>query len=153
MIPAATLAGRLGRALTPRFPLALGAGLIVVAYVFGAFAHDHLWQLWVLNGVRGAGVGLVYAAMSTLAALAVAPERTGAASGFNTLVRNLGVAIGSQVTASIHAAGGDTHASYAVAFLVPALLAAVILAIVLHQLGPVSRPLSGPGVTAVPGAA
>jgi MFS family permease len=134
MIPAGPLAGRLTRPRSPRLPLVLGAGLVVVAYVFGAIAHSALWQLWVLNGVRGTGVGLVYAAMATLAVLAVPAHQTGAASGVNTLVRNLGVAIGSQVTATIHAAAGDTDASYAVAFLVPAVLCAIVLVVVLPQM-------------------
>jgi hypothetical protein len=42
----------------------------------------------------GLGLGLAYSAMTSVIVAAVAPEQTGAATGMNTNIRNVGGAIG-----------------------------------------------------------
>jgi sugar phosphate permease len=71
-------------------------------------------------------VGLAYAAMPNLIMEAVPLERTGEATGFNTLIRSVGSSLGSQVTASIltgtilAATGFPTSDGFRTAFLVGA---------------------------------
>jgi MFS family permease len=51
--------------------------------------------------VLGIGIGFAFASMANLIVEAVSPHQTGVATGMNTIVRTIGGAIGSQVSAGI----------------------------------------------------
>ena len=53
----------------------------------------------------GLGIGLAFSTMSNLVMQAVPPEQTGVATGMNANIRTIGGSIGSQIAASIIAAG------------------------------------------------
>jgi MFS family permease len=53
----------------------------------------------------GFGIGFAFSAMSNLVVEAVPPGQTGVATGMNANVRTIGGAVGSQIVASIIAAG------------------------------------------------
>ncbi len=94
---AGRLAGRLG-----------GKVLVIAGCLFGcvamlilAFAHQHVWEIYVSSAFMGVGFGLAFSAMSALIVAAVPPSQTGVASGMNANIRTIGGSIGAAVMASI----------------------------------------------------
>lgn len=130
MIPMAALmlvAGPLVSRFAPRSALQTGAVLAAIAFAFLAVVHHQLWQAYVFAAILGAAYGLAFASLGNLAVDSVPPERTGAATGINTILRTLGGALGTQLSA-LALTGG-----YVVAFAtfaVVALLAAVVAAMI-----------------------
>jgi MFS family permease len=99
------LAGRVTRTLVVRGRGAVvlpGSALVVAAAaVLFAVARTHLWELFVLMGVCGFGVGGAFAAFPGLIARAVPPSETGSAMGLNQVLRYVGFATGSALTATL----------------------------------------------------
>ncbi|MFI6516673.1 MFS transporter [Spirillospora sp. NPDC050679] len=104
MTAAGVACGALDRRIGSRAVLLLGAVLTGAGYAFVAVAHHEMWQLYVGGIARGVGLGFAYAAVATLVVTAVPAERTGVASGINTLLRTVGASLGTQVSAVIVAA-------------------------------------------------
>lgn len=100
----------------------LAAGVFWVAVATSTtVGYGDLVAGFVLAGI---GMGLTFAPISTMALASVDSERHGVASGTNNTIRELGVAVGVAVLASIFAsAGGYTSAQSFVDGLVPAVLA------------------------------
>ncbi|MFC9294045.1 MFS transporter [Streptomyces sp. NPDC057011] len=126
LMAAGALAGRTIKRHGTRRALALGCALIAVAYLAATLAHGSLAALAAMNVVRGAGLGLGYAAMGALAVQSVPASDSGSSAGVNVLLRNLGTAVGAEVT-SILLTDGSPEAVTA-AFAVPAALMATTLA-------------------------
>ncbi|OLT33374.1 hypothetical protein BJF79_34890 [Actinomadura sp. CNU-125] len=101
VIPAGTAVGRLTTALGPRWPMAIGFGLITAGSVLFALAHDAMWQHVVFYTVVGAGTGLVMGALPKLIADIVPLERTGTANGLNNIARTVGSAVGTALAAAV----------------------------------------------------
>ena len=99
LLVAGPLAGKIGRRVGMKWPLAVG--LVLVAISAGSFAlfHDHPWQILVPMPLFGTGFGFAYAAMATLITEAVRPTETGIATGMNTVMRTVGGVIGGQIGA------------------------------------------------------
>jgi MFS family permease len=130
------LAGPLGRFVAPRLQLAGSALLIAGSTASLALAHSAGWMLAVAAGVFGVGLGLGFAAMTTVVVQSVEPTQTGVASGVNANLRTVGSAIGTAlltavVTGSAGASGVPTEAGYQAGFLVLAALAVVAALVVL----------------------
>jgi len=123
--------GRLDRRFGGRVVLAAGAVLTAAGYVILIFWHTELWQLMVANVLRGAGLGMAYAAVATLVVAAVPVSQTGAASGVNTLLRTVGAGLGTQLTAILVAAYSLTRPGFVLAFTVCAVLSLGLLAVAL----------------------
>ncbi|TCC35142.1 MFS transporter [Kribbella sindirgiensis] len=120
MIPMAALmliGGPLASRFAARRALQTGAVLAAAAFTFLAAAHQHLWQTYVFAAILGAAYGLAFASLGNLAVDAVPPDQTGAATGINTILRTLGGALGTQLSA-LALTGG-----YVVAFLTFAVVA------------------------------
>ena len=79
----------------------LGALASCIAFVMLAVAHDASWEIYVAMLVMGVGIGLAFASMANLIVESVPAQQTGVATGMNTIVRTIGGAIGSQVSAGI----------------------------------------------------
>lgn len=132
MLIAGPLAGRI--AVRARVPLQAGAVLAGVSFIVLAAAHGHLWEFYVGGAILGAGYGLAFASLGNLVVDAVPPERTGAATGINTILRTIGGAVGAQVSAVLLAgsvpAGTSlpTETGYVQAFVVFAVIAGCALA-------------------------
>lgn len=94
-------AGLLHRLVGSRTVLIGGALLTGGGYAFVAVAHSAMWELYVGGVLRGAGLGLAYAAVANLVIAAVPPDQTGAATGVNTLIRTVGASLGTQASAAI----------------------------------------------------
>jgi MFS family permease len=128
-------AGRLDRLMGSRIVLLVGGGLIAAGYGCLVVAHDRLWHLMVANVVRGIGLGLAYAAVATLVVAAVPYEKTGVATGVNTLVRTVGAGLGTQVSAVLVAAFAvqmqPLETGFTVSFAVCAILGVGLVAVAL----------------------
>ncbi|WP_448628266.1 MFS transporter [Geodermatophilus sp. URMC 64] len=113
------LAGRAARALVVRgrghLVLPASALVVAVAAVLFATARGHLWELFVLMGVSGVGVGGAFSAFPGLITQAVPPSETGSAMSLNQVLRYVGFATGSALTATLLEAarpeGGGVPAS------------------------------------------
>ena len=75
----------------------LGAG----ASLYFAFDHSALWQAFVTMGIAGLGLGWTFAALPGFILHAVPDKDTGSATGLYQLLRNIGLATGSAVSAAI----------------------------------------------------
>jgi EmrB/QacA subfamily drug resistance transporter len=131
----APLAGTLDRVFGPRNQLLGGASIFAVALVILTAAHDQQWEVFVATSLIGLGLGASLASLANLIVRVVSSDQTGAATGMNTVMRNIGGAIGSQVVITLIAASRiDQHPTdhgYTVAF---AFLAAAAVATVLAGL-------------------
>jgi MFS family permease len=94
---AGRLAARLGGKTLVVTGCLIGCGAMSIL----AFAHQHVWQIYLSNSLMGIGFGLAFSAMSALIVAAVPPSQTGVASGMNANIRTIGGSIGAAVMASI----------------------------------------------------
>jgi MFS family permease len=94
------LAARAGaRAVLPVAALVQGG-----AFVLFGLTRTDLWQLFVVMAVAGLGVGAAFAAFPALIISAVPPSETASAMSLNQVLRYVGFASGSALTASVLAA-------------------------------------------------
>jgi len=124
------LSGVLERRFGPKLPLTLGAIAVVAAFALPAVSHDAVWQLLASGILTGAGIGLVFAAMSNAIIESVPATQTGEATSVNSIVRTIGGSIGSAVVAAVIAAdttsqGIPADRAFTVGFWVSAAVAAV----------------------------
>ena len=104
------------------------ADLILAAF------HDHAWQLALAMLIFGAGVGSTFAAMPALIVEGVPHDETGSAMSFNALLRSVGGASGSALSAVLLSAytplgaAFPTEHGYTVAFLATAALGVAVFA-------------------------
>ncbi|MFJ8011259.1 MFS transporter [Streptomyces sp. NPDC096339] len=126
LMAAGALAGRTVKRYGTSRALALGCALVGVGYLAAVLAHGSLVALASMNVVRGAGLGLAYAAMGALAVQSVPASDSAASAGVNVLLRNLGTAVGAEVTSILLT--DDSPDSITAAFTVPAALMALTLA-------------------------
>jgi EmrB/QacA subfamily drug resistance transporter len=107
MFLAGLASGRLP--VSPRTQLAVAAALSAVANATLAVAHTERWEIAASSAILGTGIGLAFAAMTTLVVNAVPATQTGTASGTNANLRTMGGSIGAAVMSSIvTAAPGNT---------------------------------------------
>lgn len=92
------LSGRLEPVVGAKALLTTGAALGALALGFLALWHAAQWQIAVVAGVFGLGIGLAFASMANLIVGSVPPEQTGAATGMNANIRTIGGSIGAAVT-------------------------------------------------------
>jgi EmrB/QacA subfamily drug resistance transporter len=127
---AGLLADRVGlRTLIVAGQVSLAAGVLWIGMATSTgVRYGDLVVAFVLAGI---GMGLTFAPISTMALASVTPAERGVASGANNTIRELGVAVGVAVLASVFSSFGDytSHRSF-VDGLRPAVLvgAAVIAA-------------------------
>ncbi|MFI9645319.1 MFS transporter [Streptomyces sp. NPDC052040] len=98
MFLSGVLSGRLEPVVGAKALLTTGAALGAVACGFLALWHDRQWQVALVAGVFGFGIGLAFASMANLIVGSVPPEQTGAATGMNANIRTIGGSIGAAVT-------------------------------------------------------
>ena len=123
MSEAAALEPRPGRALR----LAVrGNPLLVAGALLGlALAHDSVGLVVLWSCLVSLGSGAAFAAIPNLIVNAVSDRETGEATGVNTIMRNIGSAIGAQIAGSliathILASGLPQNAGFEIAFLISA---------------------------------
>jgi MFS family permease len=105
---ASVLSGRLARLLAdragPSFVLPVAALVQSGAFILFGFARTELWQVFLVMAVAGLGVGAAFAAFPALVISTVPSSETGSAMSLNQVLRYVGFAIGSALTATILAA-------------------------------------------------
>ena len=100
----APFAGRLADKIGGKYILLTGISLFtigfgLVAYVAGP---DSTWLTFLVPAIiAGAGMGMTFAPMTTIAMRNISPQRAGAASGVLNTTRQLGAAIGSAVVGAL----------------------------------------------------
>ncbi|WP_020135330.1 MFS transporter [Streptomyces sp. 351MFTsu5.1] len=98
MFLSGVLSGRLEPVVGAKSLLVTGAALGAVACGFLALWHDERWQIAVVAGLFGLGIGLAFASMANLIVGSVPADQTGAATGMNANIRTIGGSIGAAVT-------------------------------------------------------
>jgi EmrB/QacA subfamily drug resistance transporter len=120
MLVAGPISGRLSSTVGSRVPLMLGALVSCLGFVVLAAAHSQRWEIYVAMLVMGIGIGFAFSSMANLIVESVPAVQTGVATGMNTIVRTIGGAIGSQVSAVIVTAtlagGVPTERGFTLAF-------------------------------------
>ncbi|MFJ4782213.1 MFS transporter [Streptomyces sp. NPDC088794] len=136
MFVSGILSGRLEPAVGAKSLLTTGAALGALALGMLALWHDAQWQVALVSGVFGLGIGLAFASMANLIVGSVPASQTGAATGMNANIRTIGGSIGAAltsvlVTGHLQPSGLPYESGYTHGF---ALLAALCLAAALAAL-------------------
>jgi MFS family permease len=87
-----------------RSVIPVGAVVFAVSFVFFAVEHRSLWEAILSMALSGIGVGFTYAAMPGFIVRSVPVHETGSALGFYQILRSLGLAVGSALSAVVLAA-------------------------------------------------
>ena len=131
----APFVGRAGERFGSKPPFLVGCLIVGGALLAMAFAHGSPAIVIVWCALLFAGVGIAFASIPNLIVNAVDSTETGEATGVNTIIRNIGSAIGAQVAGVIIAshviATGVEDAGFTLAFLLGAVGALVAAASVL----------------------
>ena len=159
---ASFLAGRgarvLERVVGERLVLPVGALVLGVGELFFGVVRDDLWQLFLAMAVAGFGVGTVFAALPGLIVAAVPASETGSAMSLNQVLRYIGFALGSALSATVLEAGTADGAAYpgsdgytAIAWIgiATCLALATLTAVLPGRAAPMGRPVEAAD-TAVP---
>lgn len=140
MLAAAVSTGWFSARWGSRMPLLLGTALACASFVLLAASHDNVPSILASSALIGAGIGFAFSAMANVIVEAVHPTRTGIATAVNTLMRQIGGAIGGQAIAAIIAgfvaAGGypsDTGITLAFAASAVALALAFVVTLAIPR--------------------
>jgi MFS family permease len=98
------VAAALSRQIGAQRVLPIGAMLMAAGTLFFVFSGAALWQAFFAAGLMGVGVGFGFAVMPGLIVRSVPPEETGSALAFAQVIRFIGFALGSGISAAILAA-------------------------------------------------
>jgi MFS family permease len=148
MLIAGPISGRLSSTVGSRVPLILGALFSFVSFVLLTVAHSEHWEIYAAMLVMGIGIGFAFSSMANLIVESVPASQTGVATGMNTIVRTIGGAIGSQVSAGIVTAtlalnGEPTEHGFTLAFAAAAIALAIGFVVALMVPRPVRESSSG----------
>jgi MFS family permease len=129
----APIVGRIGERSGSKAPLFAGSLVTASALLGMALAHDSVGLVVLWSCIASIGVGAAFASIPNLIVSAVAEHETGEATGVNTVMRNIGSAVGAQVAGTIIAthvlaSGLTANTGFTIAFLVSA-IGAVIAAL------------------------
>ncbi len=98
MFLSGVVGGRLEPVLDAKVLLTAGAALGALACGILTVWHDERWQVALVAGLFGLGIGLAFASMANLIVASVPADQTGAATGMNANIRTIGGSIGAAVT-------------------------------------------------------
>jgi EmrB/QacA subfamily drug resistance transporter len=149
----APVVGKVGERRGSKLPFFVGCLVTAGALVGMSLAHDTVGLVILWSCVVSAGVGAVFAAIPNLVVSAVDAHETGEATGTNTVMRNIGSAIGSQLAGTMIAthvlpSGLPANRGFELAFLIGAVGALVAAGCVL--LIPSGRPARVAGTATTP---
>ncbi|MFC3242630.1 MFS transporter [Gordonia humi] len=108
---ATRIAPHLAERTSHRAVLPIAAVVLLGGMLMFSFARGSMWQMLVVMGIEGIGVGLVFAVVPGMLLRAVAVSETASAMGFNQVLRYIGYSIGSAMAGmilQIHTAPGAT---------------------------------------------
>jgi EmrB/QacA subfamily drug resistance transporter len=121
----APFVGRIGERSGSKAPFLAGCLVVAGALLGLALAHDSVGLVILWSCLVSAGSGAAFAAIPNLIVTAVSDRETGEATGVNTIMRNVGSAIGAQIAGSliathVLASGLPQNAGFEIAFLISA---------------------------------
>jgi EmrB/QacA subfamily drug resistance transporter len=121
----APFVGRIGERRGSKAPFLTGCLVVAGALLGLALAHDTIAMVILWSCLVSAGSGAAFAAIPNLIVTAVSARETGEATGVNTIMRNIGSAIGAQIAGSLLAThvltnGLPQNAGFQIAFLISA---------------------------------
>ncbi|MEN3283319.1 MAG: hypothetical protein V7607_4459 [Solirubrobacteraceae bacterium] len=121
----APFVGRIGERRGSKAPFLAGCLVVAGALLGLALAHDTVALVILWSCLVSAGSGAAFAAIPNLIVTAVSARETGEATGVNTIMRNVGSAIGAQIAGSllathVLASGLPQNAGFEIAFLISA---------------------------------
>jgi EmrB/QacA subfamily drug resistance transporter len=93
--------GFLHRRFGPRAELIAGQAACAAGFAFLAVCHNAPWQVYAATTALGIGFCLCLIALPNQVVAAVPQHQTGSATAVNTVVRNVGGAIGGQLAAAL----------------------------------------------------
>ncbi len=149
ILAAAHLASHLLSHAGSRIVAVVGLVMTAVGALLLALAPDRATYLTnMLPGflLLGAGVGLVFVAVTVSAMADVGHEEAGLASGIMTTAHELGAALGVAVLAAVATSNGNPVSGYGNAFFVAAAIASLLAVVAAFAL-PVLRPAPGAHVS------
>ena len=112
-LPASRVTASLLTRITPQRVLQLSCAPMVLALLLFAYARGGgLTMFFLIMGIAGIGVGCIFAVMPRLIASAVPPAETGSAISFNQVVRLIGYATGSALSAVVLQSATPTGTTY-----------------------------------------
>ncbi len=91
----------LARRTSPALVLPVGCGISLLSMLMFLSARDSLWELFVIMGIAGLGVGCTFAVMPGLIVNSVPAHETGSAISFNQVLRTIGYSTGSVLSAVV----------------------------------------------------
>jgi MFS family permease len=91
----------LARRTSTALVLPIGCVISLLSMVMFLYARSSLWELFVVMGVAGLGVGCTFAVMPGLIVNAVPAHETGSAISFNQVLRTVGYSTGSVLSAVV----------------------------------------------------
>ncbi|GAA0395364.1 MFS transporter [Streptomyces luteireticuli] len=109
-LAASRLVPVLVRRLPVRLVMAVGCAVSLLSMVGFALFQNGLWGLFLAMGLSGLGIGVTFSVMPSLIVEAVPAHETGSAISFNQLLRCVGYAVGSALSATVlqaHTAAGQ----------------------------------------------
>ena len=113
---ASMVAGRLARELDrwagPRAVLSVGALVLGAGLLLFGLVRGELWQLFVGTAVSGLGVGCMFAGLPGIIVSAVPVRETGSAMSLNQVLRYIGFAVGSALSATLLEAATPAGSAY-----------------------------------------
>jgi MFS family permease len=87
--------------ISPNRLLPLGAIAFAVSLTLFATSRAHLWEIFVVMGIGGIGMGCSFAVMPRLIVSSIPIEETSSALALNQVLRTVGYSIGSALAATI----------------------------------------------------
>lgn len=146
----APLVGRIGERNGSKAPFLAGCLVVAGALLGLAIAHDSVGLVILWSCLVSAGSGAAFAAIPNLIITAVSDRETGEATGVNTIMRNIGSAVGAQIAGSliathVLASGLPQNSGFEIAFLISAAGAVVAALSVLLIPGRGSEPAAATG--------
>jgi EmrB/QacA subfamily drug resistance transporter len=101
MLVVGPISGTLGQRVGSKVPLALGAAISGIGLLLLASDHPSQASVLAFNTLSAVGIGLAFAAMANCIVEVAPQSRVSEATGLNTVIRSIGMALGSQVVASV----------------------------------------------------
>ena len=100
-VAASRVAPVISRRVSPNAVLPLGCAIFIAAELLFVLDRSHLWQVFLVMGIAGLGVGCTFAALPGLIVRAVPAAETGSAMSFNQVLRYVGYSLGSVLSATV----------------------------------------------------
>ncbi|WP_280399211.1 MFS transporter [Nocardia carnea] len=130
MLISAPLTARISARTSGRTTFLLGALLACAALAALGVFHQQPWHFYTAGAVLGTAYGFAFASLGNLVVGAVRADRTGVATGINTVLRTIGGAVGAQlavvvVAASAGRTGLPAASGYTAAFAASAAIVAL----------------------------